>query len=47
MVDTWKKLGLLNTDMSNSPALVEEGAKITATAQLNLSEIMDESPCLP
>lgn len=47
MVDTWKQLGPLNTDLSNSAALVEERAKIAATAQLNLSEIMNESPCLP
>lgn len=47
MVDAWKKLGSPDTDLSNSAAQVEGRAQITATAQLNLSEITNKSPRLP
>ena len=43
-MDAWKKLGSPSTSLSNSAALVEEVAKIIATAPLDLTEIMNEPP---
>lgn len=43
-MDAWKKFGSPSTILSNSAALVEELAKIMATAPLDLTEIMNEPP---